>query len=516
MRDGSLQGGQRLPSGHPMRITFKNATTRSSPSAPILVIGRASFFAGEDAAILTTALGAEAAKAVRALAQRTSPGLLGNMASTLLLGKEPPREVAVGILADAVAEHNAPSRAEAVRKVVAAWAGAAARGGEILILLADEAHLLAAANAVGRALPRFSRKNLRRKEVREAAIAVQFLTEDGVLRPVPNQTLAIVEHARQAAELVDMPPSELDPETMAKAARQVLSKIKGVKVNVIAGADLLKLRFGGIHAVGRAAKAAPRLLVASLKAQGKKKHPLHIALVGKGVTYDTGGLHLKARGMMEGMKADMGGAAAMLGAFAVLARAKLPVKLSLVLCLVENAIGPSAYKPDDILTMHSGKTVEINNTDAEGRLILADGLSHAALDLGADILIDAATLTGAQLIATGNLHAAIISNDRAVQQALLDAGTFTGDLTWPLPFVPEFYKSDFASPVADMRNSVNNRANAQTSCAATFIHWHIEETKARWAHIDLAGPAFVSDRGTGYGVALVVDAVNRLVQSESV
>ena len=198
---------------------------------------------------------------------------------------------------------------------------------------------------------------------------------------------------------------------------------------------------------------------------------------------------------------------------AVLAQAKLPVQLTLILCIVENAIGPDSYKPDDILTLHSGKTVEINNTDAEGRLILADGLSHAALDLGADIVIDAATLTGAQLIATGNLHAAVVSNDEHLQETLLEAGRFTGDLTWPLPFVPEFYKAEFQSPVADMRNSVKNRSNAQSSCAATFLHWHIEDTRARWAHIDLAGPAFVQDRGTGFGVALVTETVRRLAQS---
>jgi probable aminopeptidase NPEPL1 len=238
--------------------------------------------------------------------------------------------------------------------------------------------------------------------------------------------------------------------------------------------------------------------------------PRHIALVGKGITFDTGGLHLKARGAMEGMKADMGGAAAVLGAFAVLARQRLPVRLTAVLCLAENAIGPGAYKPDDILTLHSGKTVEINNTDAEGRLLLADGLSHATRALRADVVIDAATLTGAQLIATGNLHAAVVSNDEHLQAALLAAGTATGDLAWPLPFVPEFYKSEFQSPVADMRNSVKNRSNAQSSCAATFVHWHIEDTGARWAHVDLAGPAFVGDRGTGFGVALLVEAVRRL------
>src|SRR5690606_35883375 len=159
--------------------------------------------------------------------------------------------------------------------------------------------------------------------------------------------------------------------------------------------------------------------------------------VGKGITYDTGGLHLKARGMMESMKSDMGGAAAVLGAFAVLARHGVKGRLSLVLCLAENAIGPAAYKPDDVLTMHSGKTVEINNPDAEGRLLLADGCSFAARELGADTIVDAATLTGAQAVATGDLHAGVVANDEGLERALVDAGRRTGDLCWPLPFAPE-------------------------------------------------------------------------------
>jgi probable aminopeptidase NPEPL1 len=213
---------------------------------------------------------------------------------------------------------------------------------------------------------------------------------------------------------------------------------------------------------------------------------------------------------MEGMKADMGGAAAVLGAFLLLARHRAPCRISLLLCLAENAVAANAYKPDDILTLHSGKTVEINNTDAEGRLLLADGCSYAARVLGADIVLDAATLTGAQGVATGDVHAALVSNDVAVEQALIEAGRNTGDLCWPLPFAPELYRAEFRSPIADMRNSVKNRGNAQVSCAAEFIHWHLEGTQVRWGHLDLASPAFRNDRGTGFGVALLADAVRRL------
>jgi probable aminopeptidase NPEPL1 len=215
---------------------------------------------------------------------------------------------------------------------------------------------------------------------------------------------------------------------------------------------------------------------------------------------------------METMKADMGGAAAVLGAFLVLARHHKTSRVTLIMCLAENAIGPIAYKPDDVLTMHSGKTVEINNTDAEGRLLLADGCSYAARILGCDIVLDAATLTGAQGVATGNHFAAVVCNDQGIEQALVDAGRDSGDLCWPLPFAPEFYRSEYASPIADMRNSVKNRSNAQVSCAAEFVHWNLDGSKAKWGHVDLAYPAFRMNRGTGFGVALLFAAVKRLTK----
>jgi probable aminopeptidase NPEPL1 len=376
-----------------------------------------------------------------------------------------------------------------------------------VLVLDDPGHALAAANAVARALPTFSRKNTPSK-LRAQVVAV---TTDGEPIAIDEVVRETVEHSRRAAELVDMPPTELDPEALAKAARTML-KLPGVRIEEIAGDKLLRAGLRGIHAVGRAAVSAPRLVIATRK--GDDPDGLHVALVGKGITFDTGGLHIKPRGGMEGMKADMGGAAAMLGAFAVLARTGCPHTVSLLLCMAENANDAQSYKPDDILTLHSGKTVEINNTDAEGRLLLADGVSYAARELGVDVVIDAATLTGAQLIATGLTHAAVVSDDEALEQLAVQVGRATGDLTHPLPFAPELFAAEFDSPVADMRNSVANRSNAQSSCAAQFIYNHLCDApgakRRRWCHIDLAGPAFPKDRATGYGVALVSELVRRL------
>jgi probable aminopeptidase NPEPL1 len=380
--------------------------------------------------------------------------------------------------------------------------------GAVALILDDPDHLLAAVNAIGRALPLFSQKSSNDKSTR---LTVAAFDAKGKPIAIPERAKNLMEFARDAALLVDTPPSDLNPAALARAAQARLSKIAGVKVTQIVGKDLVTKKLLGIHSVGRCAIEAPRMLIASYKP--KKKSDAHVALVGKGITFDTGGLHLKQRGMMETMKSDMGGAAAVLGAFRSLVSDGCPCEVSLVLCLAENAIGPNAYKPDDILTLHSTKTVEINNTDAEGRLLLADGVSWAARELKATHVFDAATLTGAQLISTGLMHAAIVSNDGELEELFVEVGRDTGDLVHPLPFAPEFYKSEFKSPVADMRNSVKNRANAQSSCAAQFVYNHLEDAGVKWVHVDLAGPAFRSDRGTGFGVALLAEAVRRLKPS---
>ena len=217
---------------------------------------------------------------------------------------------------------------------------------------------------------------------------------------------------------------------------------------------------------------------------------------------------------MCNMKADMGGSAAVLGAFVALVKSGCEDHLYCLLSLAENAVGPNSYRPDDILTMHSGKTVEINNTDAEGRLVLADGVSYAARNLKADLVIDAATLTGAALIATGQAVSCTFTNRDGLEARSVASGRITGDLTHPILFIPEFYKQELKSKVADMRNSVTNRMNAQSSCAGQFIYNHIEDVNPAYLHLDIAGPAFRDGRGTGYGVALITDIVKNATKAD--
>ncbi len=456
-----------------------------------------------NAADLRKLLGKELGSVAATLSAKVKPGDLGRTVSTLS-GRPSPRTLQIAVLPDTTARHNSPTRSESLRRAILTLSLDGAVGAALLVV--DEAsHAGAAYNAVAKAIPVYSAKS--KKEGRRT-LRILVVTTDGTAVPATAPMRETVAMTRAAAELVDTPPAELDTTELAARARRLLRGLPNVTVREIVGDKLKAAGLGGIHAVGRCADAAPRMLIA--KYRPRSGRGAHVALVGKGVVYDTGGLHLKARGAMEGMKGDMGGAAAVLGAFRVLVREGVKRPLTLLLCLAENAIGPAAYKPDDILVLHSGLSVEINNTDAEGRLLLADGVSWAARVEKADVVLDAATLTGAQMVATGLLHAAVVSNDDDIERLLVAAGRATGDLAHALPFVPEFYKAEFASPIADMRNSVANRSNAQSSCAAQFVFWHIQDTPVRWGHVDMAGPATAKDRGTGYGVALLAEAVRRL------
>jgi probable aminopeptidase NPEPL1 len=202
----------------------------------------------------------------------------------------------------------------------------------------------------------------------------------------------------------------------------------------------------------------------------------------------------------------MGGSAGVLGGFKAAVELKIPKKITLILGIVENAIGPDSVRNDDILTMYSGKSVEINNTDAEGRLVLADCVAHASKHIdGADIILDMATLTGAQLVTTGKKHAGILAKTAQLEKRIFDCGLMSGDLCYPMLYAPELLKSEFASKVADMKNSVKDRGNAQSSCAGHFIESHLDASyQGDWVHIDMAGPGTKNERATGYGVALVL------------
>lgn len=374
----------------------------------------------------------------------------------------------------------------------------------VIFVVEEKKHIDAMMAAIAKLDRLVTYKTSDRKPVKKdsSSLSVLFVNGEGKVIKPSDKSLEIAGSVSWAISLVDRAPTELNPQAFAKEVKARFSKNKAIKVTEIAGKELVKEKLGGIWSVGKAAVDPPRLLCLHHKPKGAKKK---IGIAGKGVTYDSGGLNLKISGSMSGMKTDMGGAAAVIGAFDHLVKTKCKHEVIAVLGLVENAIGPVAYKPDDIITMHSGLTVEVNNTDAEGRLVLGDCVSWLARKYEPSVIIDAATLTGAQLVATGMNHAAVVCNDDSLEEKAVKAGKVTGDLVWPLVFAPEILRDEFASDIADMKNSVKNRMNAQSSCAANFIYSHIEDiSKLKWLHIDLAGPASNgANLGTGFGVNLI-------------
>lgn len=374
------------------------------------------------------------------------------------------------------------------------------------------------ASAVAKAFPLYDRRTAsassdgdgdvkRRPRTNKQRVDVVFCNSrgrDGVVDdPVRLRAArAVARGVRLAGRLVDAPPDTLDTNTFVEECRALANEFPNrLSMTELVGDDLLA--HGGLHNVGKAAVSPPRLVVMSYEPKENVSKKT-VALVGKGIVYDTGGLSLKPKTGMCGMKRDMGGAAGLLGGLLALTETETPVKVHLLLCLAENAIGPDAVRNDDIITLYSGKTVEINNCDAEGRLVLGDGVAHATRHLAPDLVLDMATLTGAQLVATGKRHAGILANTRELEDDIVRAGLRSGDLVYPLLYAPETLMDEFASKVADMKNSVKDRSNAQTSCAGHFIEAHLDEDyEGGWIHVDMAGPSEDDGRGTGYGVALV-------------
>jgi len=406
-----------------------------------------------------------------------------------------PDQLHVAVLPDAVSRHNCPARstlADDLLRRVELRPGATA----VVLCVEEPAHALPLARAVSRAIPEYSRATGAKER---SVVRIACVRADGKAHSFPKVEQEIVRFGRWAARLYDMPTSELSTTQFVSETRKAARGLKHLRISTISGAEVLEKNMGGLHAVGRTATHPPRLLLLRYSPPGAKRKG---ALIGKGIVYDTGGLSLKPTAGMYGMKGDMGGAAGVVGAALALAASGHKDAFVCAAALADNAIGSDAYRPGDILAMHSGKTVEVNNTDAEGRLVVSDALSYVARTYKPDVVIDMATLTGAQLVATGHRHAAIVSNRAGLEALAVEVGRACGDLTHPLPFAPELYQAEFASKVADMRNSVADRMNAQTSCAAQFIYSHIEDLDLPWLHVDMAGPSGTPERGTGYGVAL--------------
>jgi leucyl aminopeptidase len=265
----------------------------------------------------------------------------------------------------------------------------------------------------------------------------------------------------------------------------------GVEVEVLDEKALRKAGYGGILAVGSGSARPPRLVRLTYRGPRAKTR---VALVGKGITFDSGGLSIKGAKDMEWMKSDMAGAAAVIATVMVAAALRVPVEVIATVPMAENMPGGSAYRPQDVLTMYGGRRIEVLNTDAEGRLILADALARACEDSPA-YLLDTATLTGAQVVSLGARTAGVMGTDEVLRARVVAAAGLAGEAVWPMP-MPAELRSDLDSTVADMANITGHR-NGGMLAAAQFLAAFVTEG-VRWAHLDVAGPAFNTGSPWGY------------------
>ena len=311
------------------------------------------------------------------------------------------------------------------------------------------------------------------------------------------------EAANRARELQNLPSNVATPAYLAERALEIAATHDAVSGEVMERDEMVERGMGGLEAVSAGTEQPPKLISMRIEGDG----PL-LALVGKAVTFDSGGISIKPAAAMHEMKMDMSGGAAVIEAVAAIAELGIPCNLLAVVPATENMPSGRATKPGDIITQLNGKTVEVNNTDAEGRLILADALAYA-VEGGAERLVDLATLTGAVLIALGSTYAALISNDDEFAAEVADAAERTGEIAWRLPLHPEF-KELTKGTVADLTNSAEKR-KAGTIYAGSFLEEFVDERP--WVHLDIAGTAWDVGREyagkgpTGYGVRLLVDLV---------
>jgi probable aminopeptidase NPEPL1 len=423
------------------------------------------------------------------------------------------KKVRVAVLPSHFSRHNTPSRSHSVTEVVKGFAG---KDDMAVFIITDKPeYIFAQAISVPRAFPVYSKKSSKKSSKKVEVVIDCPTVEVGDWETRLAEIQQVSDGIMLAMDLVDRPPNELHTDMYVSVAFDVAREL-GCAVSVIQGRDLEAQGFGGIWGVGKASEHLPALVVLSWYPEGSSASAdKSVCLVGKGIVYDTGGLSIKVPPGMVGMKEDMGGSAAVLGAFRAIVGCKIGIPVHALLCIAENSVGPLATRPDDIHTLFSGKTVEVNNTDAEGRLVLADGCAYASSVLNPRAIIDIATLTGAQLITTGRRHAAIVSNTDNLEAIAVTAGKYSGDLTFPIIYCPEFLKSEFSSKVADMKNSVKDRSNAQSSCAGQFIGNHIDSYMSaggEWLHVDMAGPVSSGERATGYGVALLFSIAKSIAQ----
>ena len=353
------------------------------------------------------------------------------------------------------------------------------------------------------------------KEPLEQIVIATKSTSDAAAKRALVRAEIIARNTAMVRDLINTPPSHLTPDSFCTRMKKLATPLR-LKVEVLNEATLKNQGYGGIIGVGQGSANPPRLLHISYT---PNKARARYAFVGKGITFDTGGLALKPANGMEAMKSDMSGAAAVIGAIFAIAELKLPVAIDAWAPLAENMVSENATRPSDIISIYGGKTVEVLNPDAEGRLVLADAIVRAQevakKSGGLDGIIDVATLTGAQVVALGTRTSAVMTNDVEFSQQFLEASEKAGEAFWPMP-LPEELRASLDSPVADLAN-IGDRMGGML-VAGLFLKEFIEPDIS-WLHLDIAGPAYNESTPHGYtpvgGTGIALRSLVTLVESAS-
>jgi leucyl aminopeptidase len=410
--------------------------------------------------------------------------------------------------------------ADVLRRAAAALVKAAWRDARVATTLLDAAprgldkRRAAQAVAEGAALASYRFTNYKNDAKPCQVESVVVVGSGAAVKQGVTQGQAIAAAVALARDLVNEPAGAMTPRRLAEVAGDIAGR-DGLTLRVLDEVEIANEGLGGLQGVARGSEEPPRLIELVYEppkpagsARGRAKVPT-IAFVGKGITFDSGGLSLKTADGMETMKTDMSGAAAVLAAMSVLPALKPAVKVMAIVPTTENMPSGSAIKPGDVLKIRNGKTVEVLNTDAEGRLVLADGLS-LAVEAKPDAIVDLATLTGACMVALGRTIAGLMGNDDALVDRVRAAAERAGEAVWHLP-LPKEYRKDIDSEVADIKNTGAGRYGGALT-AGLFLQEFVDDTP--WVHLDIAGPAraesddgFVARGGTGFGVRTIVETV---------
>jgi leucyl aminopeptidase len=373
------------------------------------------------------------------------------------------------------------------------------KGKKTLAILADENELSELAH--GFALGNYEYTKYKKEDKKAVKLtSVSFVCKDSrENKAIANKANIFAEASSMMRDLINAPAGDMDTFDMTKVAQSIAKKNK-LKITVHDEKKLQKLGCGALYGVGKGAERGPRMVILEYKYKSKSKVP-NIAFIGKGIVFDTGGLNLKPTGYIETMKIDMAGAATVLGTMQAIAEAKMPGNFIGVICCAENAISDRAVRPGDVLTAFNGKTIEVTNTDAEGRLALADGLSYTEKTYKPKMMIDIATLTGAVTVALGYHITGVIGNNEKAVEEVLKTAEENQERMWHLPLSPDFKKATKGS-FTDTKNSTNG-VRAGATMGAAFLSNFVDKTP--WVHLDIGGTAWAEKPSpcTKYGATAV-------------